>query len=127
MVYDSLAAPAPQAPAADSAPVRNEAQVEDRREASHEPAQHAEEATATVAAAPQAPSVAPQDIELPPISLTLPAGSDLELVETTHRVESQPEQAEETPRPRRTRPPRPEIPVEPLELVETRKDMSPPQ
>jgi len=82
---------------------------------------------ATVAAAPQAPSVAPQDIELPPISLTLPAGSDLELVETTHRVESQPEQAEETPRPRRTRPPRPEIPVEPLELVETRKDMSPPQ
>ncbi|HTI48196.1 MAG TPA: Rne/Rng family ribonuclease [Casimicrobiaceae bacterium] len=127
MVYDSLAAPAPQAPAADSAPVRNEAQVEDRREASHEPAQHAEEAPATVAAAPQAPSVAPQDIELPPISLTLPAGSDLELVETTHRVESQPEQAEETPRPRRTRPPRPEIPVEPLELVETRKDMSPPQ
>jgi len=80
MVYDSLAAPAPQASAADSAPVRNEAQVEDRREASHEPAQHAEEAPATVAAAPQAPSVAPQDIELPPISLTLPAGSDLELV-----------------------------------------------
>ncbi len=63
--------------------------------------------------------------ELPPIALTLPADSDLVLVETSHRA---PAPAEEiaTPRPKRVRPPRVEIASEPLEIIETRKEPSPP-
>jgi hypothetical protein len=65
-------------------------------------------------------------VELPTVSLTLPAGSDLVLVETSHPaplVEEEPELV----RPRRVRPPRVEIANEPLELVETRKDSTPAQ
>jgi hypothetical protein len=64
-------------------------------------------------------------IELPTVSLTLPAGSDLVMVETTHH-DVQPEPQTETPRPRRVRPPRVQLTSEPLELVETRSDASPP-
>ena len=67
----------------------------------------------------------PPRIELPVVSLTLPAGSDLVMVETTHH-EVQPDPQADAPRPRRVRPPRVEVPSEPLELVETRSDASSP-
>jgi ribonuclease E len=59
--------------------------------------------------------------ELPPIALTLPADSDLVLVETSHHA---PVPIEETPTPRqkRVRPTRVETASEPLEIVETRKE-----
>jgi hypothetical protein len=127
-VHDSVAESAQHDALTDVVPVRNEAQVEDPPQRWHEPVAHAEEIPVSAAASrPEPPRAAPNDIEVPPISLELPAGSGLELVETTHRVESAPEQEEEAPRPRRARPPRVEIAAEPLELVETRKDMAPPQ
>jgi ribonuclease E len=127
MVYDSLAAPTPRIDETfAAAPVRNEAQAEDRPRPAHEPIAHAEPMTEPAHQHEPAP-VTPRDIELPPISLTLPADSGLELVETTHHAESVPEEAEEAPRPRRARPPRVQVASEPLELVETRKDPAPPQ
>ncbi|HEY1329231.1 MAG TPA: Rne/Rng family ribonuclease [Casimicrobiaceae bacterium] len=130
MVYDSLAAPAPREEAGvEGTPVRNETQAEDRPRPAPEVIVNAfREQPATPAQRPQeAPRVTPQDVEIPPIALTLPAGSGLELVETTHRVEMDALEEEEAPKPRRARPPRVELPNEPLELVETRKDAAPPQ
>jgi hypothetical protein len=93
---------------------------------------HRHEAGAPVpqpaAAAPQAAAPVqsePPRVDLPTVSLTLPAGSDLVMVETTHH-EVQPEPQTEAPRPRRVRPPRVEVRSEPLELVETRSDASAP-
>jgi hypothetical protein len=62
--------------------------------------------------------------DLPPVSLTLPPESGLELVETRfHPAPVVDEPA--PPAPRRARPPRREIPQEPLQYVETRKDQPP--
>ena len=70
------------------------------------------------------PHVEPPRIELPSVSLTLPAGSDLVMVETTHHdVQAEPQA--EPPRQRRVRPPRVEAASEPLEMVETRNDTAP--
>ena len=91
------------------------------------PPAHAEASTEP-AAVPATPAPRPPRVELPTVSLALPAGSDLVLVETSHPAppveESEPVDAAH---PRRVRPPRVEIPSEPLELVETRKDSSPAQ
>jgi ribonuclease E len=59
------------------------------------------------------------------ISLELPAGSDLVLVETRHHAEASDAEANEAPRPKRVRPPRAIIADEPLELVETHKEGPP--
>jgi hypothetical protein len=69
----------------------------------------------------------PPRMELPTVSLTLPEGSDLVLVETTHAAAVTEEQVIETARPRRVRPPRTERSSEALEMVETRKDAPPAQ
>ena len=63
---------------------------------------------------------------LPPVSMSLPADSGLELVETRSKATpmSEPEPAPEGPR--RVRPPRPVVTEEPLQIIETRKENSPP-
>ncbi len=72
------------------------------------------------------PSIArPAPVPVPPIALTLPPDSGLELVET--RFAPTPvDELPEAPRPKRVRPPRVEIASEPLEIVETVKGVSPP-
>jgi hypothetical protein len=73
------------------------------------------------------PPVVPHVIaELPPVALTLPPDSGLELVETRHRAEPPVETAPQPTGPRRVRPPRVVIADEPLEIVETRKGAPPP-
>jgi hypothetical protein len=76
--------------------------------------------------APEPPPLPRNMPELPPVSLTLPPGSGLELVETMHKLEPIAQAQEEAPHPRRVRPPRPAIAEEPLQLVETRKEDQPP-
>ena len=61
-------------------------------------------------------------IELPTVSLALPPGSDLVLVETTHAAPPVEQESVEATRPRRVRPARTQVASEPLEMVETRKD-----
>jgi len=63
---------------------------------------------------------------LPPVSMSLPADSGLELVETRSKATamSEPEPAPQGPV--RIRPPRPVIVEEPLQIIETRKENSPP-
>ena len=51
--------------------------------------------------------------------MTLPAESDLVLIETSHVVPTGPVAEAEAPRPRRVRPPRAQIADEPLQIVET--------
>ena len=70
----------------------------------------------------------PRPIEaLPPVSLTLPPDSGLELVETRSKGASMPEpEIAPQPGPRRVRPPRAVVPEEPLQIIETRKEDSPP-
>jgi hypothetical protein len=63
---------------------------------------------------------------VPPIALTLPPDSGLELVETRFAAPAASDDAPETPRPKRVRPPRVEIASEPLEIVETVKGAIPP-
>ncbi len=64
---------------------------------------------------------------LPPVSMSLPADSGLELVETRSKGTFVPEPEAEAPAgPRRVRPPRVVIPDEPLQIVETRKEGPPP-
>jgi hypothetical protein len=96
-------------------------------------------------APPLAPSMEPQPIvatqraephpliasrpipELPPVALTLPPESGLELVETRFRpAPTQDEESIQTTGARRVRPPKVTIPDEPLQLVETHKDEQPP-
>jgi len=80
------------------------------------------------AATSTAPRRAPEpSVELPTVSLTLPPGSDLVLVETTHAAPAVEPQEMEPARPRRVRPPRAQIASEPLQMVETRKDSPPAQ
>ena len=71
------------------------------------------------------PIRAPQPI-VPPVAMTLPAESGLELVETRFAAPSVENEVSETPRPKRVRPPRIEAVSEPLEIIETRKDSPPP-
>jgi hypothetical protein len=77
-------------------------------------------------APPVAPS--PRPIEAaPPMSMTLPADSGLEMIETRSKGTSMPEPDIAPPAgPRRVRPPRVVVAEEPLQIVETRKDSSPP-
>jgi hypothetical protein len=60
--------------------------------------------------------------EIPPVQLTLPEGSGLELVETKHRDASTVEEPAEAPRAKRVRPPRSQPTEEPLQMVETKHD-----
>jgi hypothetical protein len=70
----------------------------------------------------------PRPIEaLPTVSMTLPADSGLELVETRSKAVSMPEpEPAPPPGPRRVRPPRVTITEEPLQIVETHKGGQPP-
>ena len=75
---------------------------------------------------PSAPPPRPVEA-LPPVSMTLPAGSSLELVETRSKAMPMPEPEPAPPAgPRRVRPPRVVIPDEPLQIVETHKEGQPP-
>jgi hypothetical protein len=79
-----------------------------------------------VPAQPPAPPPRPRET-LPPVSMSLPADSGLELVETRAKGTIVPEPEAEAPAgPRRARPPRAVIQDEPLQIVETRKEGSPP-
>lgn len=63
---------------------------------------------------------APRPIpELPPVSLTLPPDSGLELVETKFKTPPVADAEPATPGPRRVRPPKAVIAEEPLQIVET--------
>jgi ribonuclease E len=59
--------------------------------------------------------------DIPPVQLSLPADSELQLVETRHHIDT-PRAEDEAPRPKRTRPPRIVVSDEPLQMVETRGD-----
>ena len=84
------------------------------------------DAAAPVAAKPaEVARVAPPPA-LPPVAMTLPADSGLELVETRFNAPAQDNELPEAPRPKRVRPPRVEVAAEPLEIIETRKDSPPP-
>ncbi len=83
-------------------------------------------AAAPVEARPAAPVRAAATPPLPPVALTLPADSGLELVETRFKAPAQVDEAAEAPRPKRVRPPRVEVAAEPLEIIETRKEAPPP-
>ena len=83
--------------------------------------------TETPAASPTASgasAAAQHQLDLPPVALTLPAGSDLVLVETTHHAPPHEGESNDASRPRRMRPPKVSLQSEPLEIVETRKDGS---
>ena len=75
---------------------------------------------------PAAPPPRPVEA-LPTVSMTLPADSGLELVETRSKPTLMPE-PEPAPSagPRRVRPPRVVIAEEPLQIVETHKEGQPP-
>jgi hypothetical protein len=92
----------------------------------HSPIAPDVEAAAAPPSASVEPSPAPIQVpraplDLPPVQMTLPADSELELVETRHRAAEPPEEAE-APRPRRVRPPRVVVADEPLQMVETRHE-----
>jgi hypothetical protein len=74
------------------------------------------------------PMIAPRPIpELPPVALTLPPESGLELVES--KFKAAPMQAPEPAQPagaRRVRPPKIQIAEELLQMVETHKEVPPP-
>jgi ribonuclease E len=59
---------------------------------------------------------------LPPLDLSLPPDSGLELVETRHEAVRVVSETGDVPRPKRVRPPRLNLADEPLEFVETRKE-----
>ena len=101
-----------------SAPKTDEAEL-------HQPVETAAREAAPASQAMAKPVVtAQQQLDLPPVSLTLPPGSDLVLVETTHHVPAAEPETSDAQRPRRVRPPRAVVASEPLEIVETRKDES---
>jgi len=64
---------------------------------------------------------------LPPVAMTLPPDSGLEMVETRSKAApvAEPDVAP-AGAPRRARPPRVAVAEEPLQIIETRKDSSPP-
>jgi len=68
----------------------------------------------------------PKAPTIPPVSLELPPGTDLVLVETRGHPPIAEDAEQEVARPKRARPPRIQIASEPLELVETQKDNAPP-
>jgi len=78
--------------------------------------------------APPRPAAPPRPVEaLPRVSMTLPADSGLELVETRSKATLMPEPEPAQPAgPRRVRPPRVVIAEEPLQIVETHKEGQPP-
>jgi len=139
---DALTAPAPHeskrpAPSESKAPVSHDAPAPAPHEAPA-PSTATEPRTAPLevarpAAEPASEHVAPKHAapvrpipELPPVALTLPAESGLELVET--RFKPSPAAEPEVPTgPRRVRPPKVAIADEPLQMVETtHKDAPPP-
>jgi hypothetical protein len=63
---------------------------------------------------------------LPPVSMSLPPESGLELVETHSKAVLMPEPEPAPVGARRVRPPRVVIADEPLQIIETRKENSPP-
>jgi hypothetical protein len=70
---------------------------------------------------PVAPASRPRNLpEIPPITLSLPLDSGLELVQTTTRAPEPEQEDAPAPRPKRVRAPRPVIADEPLQIVETR-------
>ena len=74
---------------------------------------------------PPRPAATPRPIpELPPVSLTLPPDSGLELVET--KFKTAPMAEPEAPVPRRVRPPKVAVVEEPLQIVETQRTQLPP-
>jgi hypothetical protein len=77
---------------------------------------------------PAAAAPPPRPIEpLPPVAMTLPPDSGLEMVETRSKGAPTPEPEVAPPAgPRRVRPPRVVVAEEPLQIIETRKDSSPP-
>jgi hypothetical protein len=78
------------------------------------------------ASSPPEPIVARHAPEIPRISLELPPGSGLVLVETSHAAPGPVEEPAQ-PRPHRVRPPRAQVADEPLQMVETtHKDSTPP-
>jgi hypothetical protein len=84
------------------------------------------EAEVVVPARPPAPPPRPREA-LPPVSMSLPPDSGLELVETRSKATIVPEPEPEAPAgPRRARPPRVVIQDEPLQIIETRKEGPPP-
>jgi hypothetical protein len=115
-----------------AAPVNVEA-VKPERHVHAEPTVHAPAPVAVPVAPPPArrsepvPAPKPAPVfheipELPPIALTLPPETGLELVETKHSAPSLPEAEQDVPKgPRRIRPPKVQIADEPLQLVETQK------
>jgi len=113
----------PEPPAAQVSPVPQDpphaatASLFDEASAPSAPVARARPADMVKAAPPQ---------PLPPIALTLPPESGLELVETRFTAPATFNEAPEPPRPKRVRPPRVEIPSEPLEIVETAKGAVPP-
>ena len=77
---------------------------------------------------PPRPAATPRPIpELPPVSLTLPPDSGLELVETKFKAApmAEPEQPAAAG-PRRVRPPKVAVVEEPLQIVETQRTQLPP-
>lgn len=68
---------------------------------------------------------APPQVQVPPITLTLPENSGLEMVETKHHAPVEQDSQADAPRPRRVRPPRVTVAEEPLQMVETRQDQPP--
>jgi len=79
---------------------------------------------------PPRPAVAPParpTEPLPPVAMTLPPDSGLEMVETRAKAAPMPEpEVAPASGPRRVRPPRVVVADEPLQIIETRKDNSPP-
>ena len=72
-----------------------------------------------------APPARPIVQELPPVALTLPPESGLEVVETRFKPASEPE-SELPAGPRRVRPPKVAVSDEPLQMVETTHKDAPP-
>jgi hypothetical protein len=106
-------------------PTRAFAPVEVERVVAPVPAPAAAEPQPIPQPMPAAPP--PRPVELLPVSMSLPANSGLELVETRSKAVLLPEPEPATPAgPRRVRPPRVVIPDEPLQIVETHKEGQPP-
>jgi hypothetical protein len=106
-------------------PMASERHVPPAPVAPHEPVTAAAAADEVPRSIPAPAPVAAPPRHFEPVTLSLPPGSGLELVETRHAAPAPSTDEAPPPRPRRTRPQRVEIPSEPLEMVETRKDAPP--
>jgi len=116
--------PVPPMPAVE--PPRAFAPVELERVIAPVPAPAAAEPEPIPQPRPAAPPPRPVEA-LPPVAMTLPADSGLELVETRFKAIPMPEPESAPPAgPRRVRPPRVVIAEEPLQIVETHKAGQPP-